>query len=166
MWDKSMKTCSKCHLIKTFDQFQKKNSTKDGYQTQCKKCRKEYTQTYFSNNKLKIQKANRKRYQLNKEKYLEGCKKYRNSIKEERKAFYLQLKTAPCMDCGNTFDPECMDFDHRPDEIKLFEISQFAGGGQTRISKNKILAEIKKCDLICSNCHRLHTKIHRAHGRN
>jgi hypothetical protein len=46
-----------------------------------------------------------------------------------------------------------MDFDHRPDEAKLFTISH----GKGQYGEEKILAEIAKCDVVCANCHRLRT---------
>lgn len=63
------------------------------------------------------------------------------------------LKTAPCQDCGNKFPPVCMDFDHRPGEVKLFGIS-----AAVRYSWDVILAEMAKCDLVCANCHRIRTE--------
>lgn len=62
-------------------------------------------------------------------------------------------KTAPCYDCGLTFPPECMQFDHRPGEIKLGNVSSMIR------SKNAITIaeEIKKCDLVCANCHAIRT---------
>lgn len=67
----------------------------------------------------------------------------------------------PCFDCGNVFPFCAMDFDHRPEEIKLFAISK--GGNRNATSKNitKIEKEISKCDLVCSNCHRIRTHITR-----
>lgn len=63
-------------------------------------------------------------------------------------------KSGPCADCQNFYDPVCMDFDHRPGEIKRFEVSE-------AISRNfhitVLAAEIAKCDLVCSNCHRIRT---------
>jgi hypothetical protein len=56
------------------------------------------------------------------------------------------------MDCGGTFPPECMDFDHRPGEKKLFGIGQ-----GLRRKLEALLAEIAKCDLVCANCHRIRT---------
>jgi hypothetical protein len=41
-----------------------------------------------------------------------------------------------------------MHFDHRPGEVKEFNI-----GHQVTASMSRILAEIKKCDLVCANCH-------------
>lgn len=65
-------------------------------------------------------------------------------------------RNRPCMDCGGTFPSVCMDFDHRPGTVKRFSISQ---------AKGKLLAdvvaELDKCDLVCSNCHRIRTWITR-----
>jgi len=54
------------------------------------------------------------------------------------------------MDCGNSFPPVCMDFDHRPGEEKIKEISKCK-------SKAQVDVEVLKCDLVCSNCHRIRT---------
>lgn len=64
------------------------------------------------------------------------------------------IKSQPCTDCGGTFDPICMDFDHRPGEIKVADVARLATGG----SEARLYAEIAKCDVVCSNCHRLRTK--------
>lgn len=64
----------------------------------------------------------------------------------------LRLKTAPCMDCNGTFPPEAMDFDHRPGEQKVANVSQMK---DARIKE--LTAELMKCDLVCSNCHRIRT---------
>lgn len=63
------------------------------------------------------------------------------------------LKNKPCMDCGRSFPAVCMDFDHNPGKIKSFEIST-----ATDRTQEAILLEIAKCDLVCSNCHRLRTQ--------
>ena len=60
------------------------------------------------------------------------------------------FKDKPCMDCGGTFPLVCMDFDHRDPSTKLFNVAQ-----GIRKSKEAILAEIAKCDLVCANCHRI-----------
>ena len=69
------------------------------------------------------------------------------------------LKVGPCLDCGQSFPPECMDFDHVRGE-KLFGIGQM---GQRQ--QHFILAEIAKCDLVCANCHRIRTRKNGQHGR-
>src|SRR5690349_7984783 len=61
-----------------------------------------------------------------------------------------ELKSKPCMDCKQTFDPVCMDFDHRDPTQKVIEVTQLRNSNTERI-----LEEIAKCDLVCANCHRL-----------
>ena|ERR1035437_1096164 len=64
------------------------------------------------------------------------------------------IKNVPCMDCGNRYPPECMDFDHRPDAgEKCFEIANKLHN----LRIGSLLAEISKCDVVCSNCHRIRT---------
>lgn len=69
----------------------------------------------------------------------------RLKIMEERKG-------VPCVDCGQCYPPYVMDFHHRDPKEKLFAISQFGG-----CNRALFLAEIEKCDVICSNCHRIRT---------
>lgn len=64
-----------------------------------------------------------------------------------------ELKNQPCLDCGGSFPPECMDFDHRPGEVKVSAVSALY-----TCSMSHIEAEIAKCDLVCANCHRTRTK--------
>jgi hypothetical protein len=64
------------------------------------------------------------------------------------------LLSSPCLDCGNN-DPRVLEFDHRPEEKKEFNISR-AVSGSTR-SWQSIKREIDKCDIVCSNCHKIRT---------
>lgn len=57
-------------------------------------------------------------------------------------------KNRPCMDCGNSFPPECMDWDHVGKKNK----------NVSRIRNLKeFLEEIELCELVCANCHRIRT---------
>lgn len=55
----------------------------------------------------------------------------------------------PCTLCKKIYPPCAMDFNHINKEEKIDSISNLYGK-----SKNRILAEINKCELICANCHR------------
>lgn len=57
-----------------------------------------------------------------------------------------------CLDCDQSFPVYVLDFDHRPEEVKLFSVTN--GFNYTW---NEVLAEISKCDLVCANCHRVRT---------
>ena len=60
-----------------------------------------------------------------------------------------ELKSAPCSDCHRKFPSVCMDFDHVRGR-KLFDIAQ-----GKELSMASVRREIKKCDLVCANCHRI-----------
>ena len=66
-----------------------------------------------------------------------------------------EIKSQPCHDCGNRFPICCMDFDHREGTTKKYNVgSMFAH----HHSKESIEEEVAKCDLVCSNCHRIRTQ--------
>jgi hypothetical protein len=46
-----------------------------------------------------------------------------------------------------------MDFDHREANTKSFWVLQRAGA----VSRERLEAEIAKCDIVCANCHRART---------
>lgn len=73
--------------------------------------------------------------------------------KNRKKAFVDSLKDKPCADCGGRFPTFVMDFDHCRGK-KEFELSYARENG---FSKERILREAKKCDVVCSNCHRIRT---------
>ncbi len=82
-----MKKCSKCKVVLPYENFHKKKSTKDGYNSMCKDCRKEKDVEYYQNNKEKIIKRN-KEYRKHNKGYIETNRKYR----EENREFVLSLK--------------------------------------------------------------------------
>jgi hypothetical protein len=71
----------------------------------------------------------------------------------KKKKFVREYKCqVGCMDCGYNDIADVLEFDHRPDEVKLFEV-----GKADLYGWEMILAEIKKCDVVCANCHRIRT---------
>lgn len=68
-------------------------------------------------------------------------------------ALIIEAKSVPCKDCGVSYPWYVMDFNHRGD--KKFNI-----GASRHFGCKKLKAEIAKCDVICSNCHRLRTYAH------
>lgn len=101
----------------------------------CRDCRKAQDAEYYATHKIEK----------------------RNKINTDRKRFceWLDsLKDGPCSDCENNFPSFVLDWDHRPGEIKIFSLGSIRSS--TR-SKQVILEEIAKCDLVCANCHRVRT---------
>lgn len=60
-------------------------------------------------------------------------------------------KDVPCTDCDGEFPTVCMDFDHLGD--KEFNVGDLSKAS----SISKLIAEIQKCEVVCSNCHRIRT---------
>jgi len=71
-----------------------------------------------------------------------------------RKIRQIKSKT-PCADCGLLFKPHVMDFDHVRGK-KRGNVSEML---KNNYSWESLEAEIAKCVLRCSNCHR--EKTHR-----
>src|SRR5690348_3569703 len=67
----------------------------------------------------------------------------------------LAAKSRPCADCNVRYRPYQMDFDH----VRGSKRGCLAR--MTTQSLDAIRAEIAKCDVVCSNCHRHRTWIRR-----
>lgn len=84
------------------------------------------------------------------EPYKERAKQRNKEIKE----MVDKLKSEPCTDCGASFPPYVMDFDHRDPSQKSDIVSRMV---RRAVAVKTILDEIAKCDLVCANCHRERT---------
>jgi hypothetical protein len=60
--------------------------------------------------------------------------------------------TSGCVDCGYRAHHVALDFDHLPEFEKLFDISRALWRPRKTLG-----AEIAKCEVVCSNCHRIRT---------
>lgn len=96
----------------------------------------------------------RKWYAENKEKHAAYVARVSKRVYEEISEYVNHAKKSPCTDCGGTFPPEAMDFDHLRDK-------KFSIGKNGRRSLREVVEEITKCELVCSNCHRVRTKARR-----
>ncbi len=81
-------------------------------------------------------------YWANKESY-----QVRNKAQRERTAIIIEeAKQSGCALC-NEKDSSCLDFHHLGDKDRT--ISQMRG-----MNDDRVKAEISKCVILCSNCHR------------
>ena len=79
-------------------------------------------------------------------------KEIQDRYNKRKRAFIDKFKEVPCADCGIQYPPYVMDFDHLPEYEKEIQI-----GKHVHYSVERLLAEIEKCDVVCSNCHRIRT---------
>jgi hypothetical protein len=64
--------------------------------------------------------------------------------------FLRELRRVPCADCGGRFEPYQLDFDHRDPATKSFAVMT---GRAMLMSRDRLLKEVAKCDVVCANCH-------------
>jgi len=81
---------------------------------------------------------------------------YTNNWRISRLKWLQNLKSnTPCIDCGQIYEPYCMDYDH------ISERGQKNKSITKMILDNTpqkiILEEIKKCELVCVICHKIRT---------
>lgn len=124
-----MPKCNKCKIEKSESEFNF-NKSKDRLEYHCKKCHSDY---------LKVH------YQKNKEYYKAKSTKRVSEIREWFQTYKIDLK---CETCGENH-PACIEFHHTKN--KELEVSDTIANGW---GKERILSEIAKCKVLCSNCHR------------
>lgn len=86
-------------------------------------------------------------YHNNKESAIESRKKYKRGVKDKITEYKANIG---CISCGES-DPVCLDFHHIDPKTKEYTI---ATAGVKGLSFEKVLLEIKKCEVLCANCHR------------
>ena len=130
-----MKTCSRCKVEKSYEEFHRRGK---GYQPYCKPCMKERNAEYWKSQR--------------------GLTPHRKAIRQKniekaRRFVYDYLLDHPCVDCGET-DPIVLEFDHKDTETKFRNVSHLVNRSA---SEETLLIEIEKCDVRCANCHRRKT---------
>lgn len=128
-----MKRCAKCGIEKPPEDFHRHG---EGRQPSCKVCAIANRVEYYKQNKA---------HEL----------AVRHAYIVSRRAWYVSLKQGrPCSDCGGVFHHSAMQWDHVSAEDKSLNVADLY---RKSASKTAILVEIKKCELVCANCHALRT---------
>lgn len=128
-----MKLCTRCNTHKPFLDFHKNCRQKDGYQTACKDCcRIRDAKSYSSSPKRRVMiKATRTRKTL-----------YNRALVSRYKRF------CGCYFCKEK-EPVVLDLHHKNPKEKENDPSTLVNYSTERLRK-----EIRKCLVVCSNCHR------------
>ena len=109
-----------------------------GYQNQCISCRAAY---------------NREHYKRNKQRYLDRAhrsnERYREYVISKLCSY---LREHPCRVCGEA-DAAILEFHHKDSAEKEITISRAIAN---RRNWSRVLKEIKKCSVLCPNCHKRH----------
>ncbi|MGH2450547.1 MAG: hypothetical protein ACRDGE_04615 [Candidatus Limnocylindria bacterium] len=127
--------CSLCLVDRPIEEFHRRGT---GFQRWCKSCRRAWDAAYHARTK-QVRLAQKRQ------------------AKSARLAWLFELKSRPCADCGGSFHPAAMQFDHLPGAKKLRDVSTLVVRGCTQMA----LEEIAKCELVCANCHAVRTYMRR-----
>jgi hypothetical protein len=147
----ALRACKDCGESKLPDEFRR---SKKGLT--CKTCRKAATAVRtkrWSINNRDRKNATVRAYRARK--YAkDGRWRSAGAKAKATEEWMAEIKSAPCADCGNRFEACCMDFDHVKGK-KLYNVgAMFAH----HYSESLIRSELDKCELVCSNCHRIRTR--------
>lgn len=133
-----MKTCRECSESKPETEFSLRSKTKPKRVTICKAC---------------VRARSAKHYAANQEMYLERNRSSNPRTRKTQRLLITAAKGMPCMDCGEMHPHPIMEFDHRDRTTKVVAVSDMPG----RYGNASIAAEIAKCDVVCTVCHRYRT---------
>lgn len=121
------KVCSRCNNELELSKFAANRTRSDGLSSNCKLCQKEYHKNHYQNNK---------------DYYVKKARHHTSKIEQ----WVREFKQKPCADCGKEYPYYVMQFDHLSDK-------EFVLAKARLFSKEKILEEIHKCEVVCANCH-------------
>lgn len=123
--------CCRCKNEREEEDFTFKNKKKNIRNKTCKICLKDVRKKWYEKYKKNIIAKNRH----NKEKNILWFHEYRKTLK--------------CNRCGENH-PACLEFHHSNPKEKEYTIGVIVYG---TYSIETIMKEIKKCEVLCSNCH-------------
>lgn len=158
------KICTRCKQEQPLTEFYKDKRLKKGRISACRTCINTYKKNYYRSEKGQktvqdYKEKNRERISQYNKTYL---RKYRSfGFKNQKKLEYCLYKGGRCEICGfeaNQDTIAAFDFHHLNPEEK-----EFTPSDMLMLKKEKVLKELDKCQLLCSNCHRiLHHRQYRA----
>lgn len=74
----------------------------------------------------------------------------RHKTNVRRKIWDLKEESG-CVDCGEKYPHYMLDFDHLPGYEKVGSVTDIFAN----YSWEKGMEELKKCEIVCANCHRI-----------
>jgi hypothetical protein len=126
------KICYKCKERKLLEYFSKNKSQNDGFQSICKQCKKEEDARLYKSNPSQTKERN---------------KRYTFKTKQWWDEYRQNLKCSICSESRYWV----LDFHHLDEKTKKHNIGDIVNKGYSPLT---ILKEIKKCIVVCANCHR------------
>lgn len=131
--EKSLRHCFRCGENRSNGDF---HDSRTGQFSYCSECRRAYDRRYYA--------------ERGREARLERGRARRAAAREWLDSL---RRGVPCADCGESFPGPVMHWDHLPGYRKLDAVSSVARERHRDVA----LAEMRKCELVCANCHAVRT---------
>lgn len=127
-----MKTCNKCKTEKPLAEFSKDKSRKDGLQSKCRGCNREYHREWYQDNRERRREYHREYHRVNRERKLGYIREWKQDNREKDRTYQAtrrarkqgnltptdlqqsteyrkMLEGTPCHYCGTTEGPFHID---------------------------------------------------------
>lgn len=130
------KICSVCEESRFLSDFAWRSKEKGTRHSGCKICHRKHRNDYYKNSNDE------------KKRILESNNKRKKEIRKWFKAFKKSLKCNRCTENR----PATLQFHHSDNNSKEKDVSKLVSLG----NKERIIEEIKKCEVLCANCHMEH----------
>ena len=101
----------------------------------CAECNREYQSKWYSTNR---------------ETQIERVQKRNKRIRDEKRKYVFDIISSSVCSCGES-SPAALQFDHIDGHRKVTNIAKMVA--DTRWSLKHLVDEIKKCQILCANCH-------------
>ncbi len=135
---------SRDYYARTIDR--RRETSRESYQRHKSK-RLAYQKQYRAERREQLVQYQRDYYQQHKARMLQRTRDRYNNQREKISAIKLE---SGCIRCGFNENPATLDFHHTDSSTKEGTIASFANRSAAWVQ-----AEIKKCIVLCANCHRI-----------
>ena len=129
------RSCAKCGASRPETAFHRSRTGQFSY---CRDCRRAYDRRYYAECGRTARLARARAWRV-------AARVWMDTLKEGR----------ACADCGELFPTYVMHWDHLPGHYKVADVSAMVSSRRREI----VLDELKKCELVCANCHVMRTVV-------
>lgn len=137
--EQAQQFCHGCKRWQPVKEFSFKDKARNVLRSRCRACCREVSRRHYERNSALYIDRKRRRQPLERRRIAGVVLEY--------------LRGHPCTGCRES-DPIVLEFNHVDPAAKLGNIGQMI---RDCVSKERLAAEIAKCEVLCANCHRTRT---------
>lgn len=165
----NFKVCTGCGETKKLADFSyqgkwrtKRAADPKKYKAKCKDCCRALNAVAVDPNFEPVRVRKPRTENPTKEQKRASAAKYKREQRRETRIKALQYLADKGCDCCGERDPRVLEFDHIRTREKEYNIAILFSHGYSW-GAEKLRTEIRKCRVVCANCHRKHTIVQQEH---